>query len=71
MTKKERILIEAKELGIEVDPSLHEYVIESIIAQELAKRGKQDAKWEENISPLNGGISLIAKAVLLKSTSSR
>ena len=44
MTKKERILIEAKELGIEVDASLHEYVIESIIAQELAKRGKQDTK---------------------------
>ena len=33
--KKAKILREAKELGLEVDPSLHEYVIEAMIAKKL------------------------------------
>jgi hypothetical protein len=33
--KKAKVLREAQELGIEVDPSLHEYVIEAMIAKKL------------------------------------
>lgn len=33
--KKAKVLKEAKELGLEVDPSLHEYVIEAMIAKKL------------------------------------
>lgn len=33
--KKAKILREAKEIGLEVDPSLHEYVIEAMIAKKL------------------------------------
>jgi len=33
--KKAKVLKEAEELGLEVDPSLHEYVIEAMIAKKL------------------------------------
>jgi hypothetical protein len=33
--KKAKVLKEAQRLGIEVDPSLHEYVIEAMIAKKL------------------------------------
>ncbi len=33
--KKAKVLREAKEVGLEVDPSLHEYVIEAMIAKKL------------------------------------
>lgn len=33
--KKAKVLREAQELGLEVDPSLHEYAIEAMIAKKL------------------------------------
>lgn len=37
--KKAKVLKEAEELGLEVDPSLHEYVIEAMIAKKLRGEG--------------------------------